>query len=236
MIPRAEFDRLLKSAGLPASGRNYGRFARYAGRLLEWNGRMNLTAITDGAEIAEKHFVDSLMPLRFYAVPAGAALLDVGSGAGFPGLPIRIVRPDLAVTFLDSLRKRLDFLRAVTRDLGLEADFVHARAEEAGRTPGRRERYAVVTARAVAPLPALAEYCLPFLEVGGVFLALKGTPDEEELSRGGKAAEALGGVVERTERYALPGGDWRTLLVIRKNRPTPDLYPRSAARIRKRPL
>ena len=167
MIPQPEFTALMSAIGLPQAAGQYGRFALYCRALQEWNQKINLTAITDDEGVAVKHFADSLLPLTMAELPQGASLVDVGSGAGFPGLPMALVRPDLRLTFLDSLQKRLTFLEGVTAALGVPAAFVHARAEEAGRDAARRERFDAATARAVANLGVLAEYCLPLVRVGG---------------------------------------------------------------------
>ena len=236
MIPQTEFTALMSAIGLPQAAGQYGRFALYCRELQEWNRKINLTAITDDEGVAVKHFADSLLPLTMAELPQGASLVDVGSGAGFPGLPMALVRPDLRLTFLDSLQKRLTFLEGVTAALGVPAAFVHARAEEAGRDTARREQFDAATARAVANLGVLAEYCLPLVRVGGQFLALKGAAGREELAAAGGAIARLGGRVEAVRDYTLPGGDARVLIVIRKEKPTPPQYPRTATLIKKKPL
>ena len=236
MISQAAFTRLMETISLPDAAGEYDRFALYCTELQEWNRRMNLTAITDDEGVAEKHFADSLLPLTMVALPAGASLVDVGSGAGFPGLPMALARPDLQVTFLDSLQKRLTFLAQLTQKLEVPARMLHARAEDAGQDPQYREQFDIATARAVANLNTLAEYCLPLVKVGGLFLALKGAAGEEELAAAAGAITRLGGRVEATHRYALPGGDARVLIVIRKETPTPSRYPRTAALMKKSPL
>ena len=179
MISNAAFVQLMQQIKLPSAAAEYDRFALYCTQLQEWNQRMNLTAITDDEGVAEKHFADSLLPLTMVQLPVGASLVDVGSGAGFPGLPRALARPDLRVTFLDSLQKRLTFLAQLTQMLGVPAAVLHARAEDAGQDKKYREQYDVATARAVANLNALAEYCLPLVKVGGLVLALKGAAGEE---------------------------------------------------------
>ena len=230
MIPKAEFDALLGEAGLEG---DYGKFSVYCGMLQDWNRRMNLTAITDDRGVAEKHFLDSLLPLTLWELPRGAALIDVGTGAGFPGVPMKLLRPDLRLTLLDSLQKRLNFLSALCGELGVQAELVHARAEDAGRDPGRRERYDIATSRAVAGMGVLAEYCLPLLRVGGVLLAMKGSGGREEAQEGEEAIALCGGRLREVKEYTLPGGDRRTLLVVEKERPTPKKYPRRAGQIKK---
>ena len=163
MISNAAFVQLMQQINLPAAAAEYDRFALYCTQLQEWNQRMNLTAITDDEGVAEKHFADSLLPLTMVQLPVGASLVDVGSGAGFPGLPMALARPDLRVTFLDSLQKRLTFLAQLTQMLEVPAATLHARAEDAGQDKAYRDRFDVATARAVANLNALAEYCLPLV-------------------------------------------------------------------------
>ena len=218
-------------------------FQIYASMLREKNKVMNLTAVDDDQGIAMKHFIDSLTLcsyIREEEEKAGGKtirLADVGTGAGFPGLPLKISMPELDVTLMDSLAKRLNFLGEVVERLGLEkVSLVHTRAEDGGRDKKYREKYDVVTARAVARLPVLAEYCLPFVKVGGVFLAMKGHA-EEEVQDAGKAIATLGGTIEKTDTFTLPGTDMeRTVVVIRKIRPTPPKYPRKAGTPAKEPL
>ena len=190
MIPKEAFEAMLAEAGLAGE---YQPFARYCQLLQEWNQRMNLTAITDDQGVAEKHFLDSLLPLTLWELPRGARLVDVGTGAGFPAVPIKLLRPDIQITLLDSLQKRLTFLEAVCSQLGIQAELLHARAEDAGRDPARRERYDVATSRAVAGMDLLAEYCLPLVRPGGVLLALKGSGGAAEARAGAAMVERCGG-------------------------------------------
>lgn len=228
---------------VPLSAEEIRSFQIYASMLREKNKVMNLTAVDDDQGIAMKHFIDSLTLcsyIREEEEKAGGKtirLADVGTGAGFPGLPLKISMPELDVTLMDSLAKRLNFLGEVVERLGLEkVSLVHTRAEDGGRDKKYREKYDVVTARAVARLPVLAEYCLPFVKVGGVFLAMKGHA-EEEVQDAGKAIATLGGTIEKTDTFTLPGTDMeRTVVVIRKIRPTPPKYPRKAGTPAKEPL
>ena len=222
--------------GLSLTGEQLDRFARYAALLLEWNNRMNLTAITDPTEIAVKHFADSLTLLAAVDLPTGARLLDVGTGAGFPALPVGIARGDLRLTLLDSLQKRLTFLDAACAALGLQAQTVHIRAEDAGRESALREQADAVCARAVARLAALCEYCLPLTRVGGRMIALKGPEWEEELREAARAVSLLGGGEPVAHPFTLPDGSRRTVLVIPKVAPTPAAYPRRGTKIAKNPL
>jgi len=206
--------------------------------MLAYNSHTNLTRITDPEDIVEKHYIDSILPLTLYNVPRGTSVLDVGSGAGFPGIPIKIFRPDLDVTLLDSAKKRTDYLKAAVREIGPAIGnslaVVTARSEELAHSPEHRGKYGLVISRAVANLPALCEYCLPFAKAGGVFLAMKGAESEAETAK--TALRLLGGEVEEIKGYALPRGDKRSLVVIRKTSETPPDYPRRRVNIAKNPL
>ena len=203
--------------------------------LLEKNQVMNLTAITDPDQVAALHFLDSLAVWQAGELE-GASLIDVGTGAGFPGLPLRIAHPDLRVTLLDSLGKRVTFLEEVCAALGLsDVACVHGRAEEFASA--RRERFDAAVSRAVADLRILSELCLPLVRVGGRFIAMKSTDCEGELTAAGGAVRTLGGRVERLLDYDIPGAGVRhRLVIIRKERPTPAKYPRRFAQIKKQPL
>ncbi len=169
------------------------RLQKYAELLVEWNKVMNLTAITDSAEILSKHFYDCLLMFKHFEIPKGAGLIDVGTGAGFPGMVLKAVRPDLNITLLDGLQKRLNFLNEVSNSLNLQVTLLHDRAEEAGRKKELREQFDFATARAVAKMQVLSEYCLPFVKVGGMFIALKGPTAAEELTASKNALKLLGG-------------------------------------------
>lgn len=222
--------------GITVTPRMAEQFQLYLELLTEWNQKMNLTALKEPEEIAEKHFLDSILVLKFLEIPQGAKLIDVGTGAGFPGVPLKILRPDLNLTLMDGLNKRLIFLEALLRALSVQANLVHLRAEEGGRKPEYRERFDVATARAVARLPVLCEYCLPFLKKGGVFAAMKGPEAEKELDSAERAVRLLGCETVSSTGYALPGGDGRSLVLIRRCGPTPFAYPRHGAKISKEPL
>lgn len=214
--------------------KKYELFEEYAKILLEWNGKINLTAIVDPSGITEKHFLDSVLPLEVLKIPLGGSIIDVGTGAGFPGIPMKILREDVKLTLLDSLNKRILFLKEVSEQLGLDANCVHARAEDGARNVSLRESFDMATARAVAGLPVLCEYCLPFVKVGGVFVALKGP--NEDTSTMNAAVKLLGGEVERIERYQLPCGDERVLVIVKKISQTPTKFPRNSAQIAKKSL
>ncbi len=228
------FKEIFLSEGFDLSEEQCRKLDAYAETLVEWNEKMNLTGITDPEGIAVKHFLDSLLPLRFLEIPKGASLVDVGTGAGFPGLPIKIYRHDIELTLLDSLNKRINFLREACKAAGEKAECVHARAEEGGRSPDCRERYDIAMARAVAAMPALAEYCLPFVKVGGTFAALKGP--NENYKDGENAVKLLGGQIADIKEYALPNGDKRVLIIVKKISATAKKYPRNGGQIVKKPL
>lgn len=225
---------------MAVDGEMYARYVRYAELLCEWNEKMNLTAITDAEGIALKHFYDSVYPFTLMPPAEGASLIDVGTGAGFPSVPLKIYRGDIKLTLLDSLNKRVNFLKAVSDELGLGAECIHGRAEEAGRfiKEGNplRERFDAASARAVASLGELCEFCLPFVKVGGRFYALKGKNGIEELAEAKNAINTLGGKVSAVKEYKLPNGDERVLAVIEKVKRTPDKYPRNAGQMKKKPL
>lgn len=243
VIP-GEWERLLAEGiaglGVEADAAAPARLSRYHQLLCEWNARMNLTGDTDFAVALCRHYLDSLAPLRLEGLFAhDARLIDVGSGAGFPGLPLAIARPDLRVTLLDALQKRVSFLSAVVEDLGLtNVRLVHARAEDGARAPEHRERYDLAVARAVAPLPVLCELLLPFVAVGGRMLCYKGPAAQEELEAGGRAARMLGGGALDALPVFVPGQpDWRHLVVTcRKAEKTVRQYPRKAGTPGRSPL
>ena len=228
--------REMEAEGFAPTENQLEKFDRYASMLVEWNEKINLTAITEPDEIVIKHFIDSLLLLRAFPLPESASLIDVGTGAGFPSVPVAIVRPDIRLTLMDSLNKRITFLKTLTEALDIPAHCVHARAEEVGGKEEFRERYDAACARAVAHLRELSEYCLPFVKVGGVFIALKGYEIEQELSEASFAIKTLGGKVESVNKFTLPGDNKRAIVVIRKSAPTPKKYPRPSGKIKKSPL
>ena len=204
--------------------------------LLEWNEKLNLTAITEPEEILEKHFLDSLTTLLACKFKDGGKVLDVGTGAGFPGVPIKIMRPDLQVTLLDGSNKRLNFLGELCSELGVECRRVHKRAEEAGLDKAMRENFDIVTARAVAQLRILCEYCLPLVKMKGYFIAMKGPGANEELFEARNALDILGGDKVDIKQVQLPNAGERNLIVVRKLSFTPKGYPRHGGTITKHPL
>lgn len=212
------------------------QFDLYAQLLVEWNEKINLTAITQPEAIVIRHFYDSLLPLTCVNLPKKGRLIDVGTGAGFPGIPIKLVREDVRLTLLDSLNKRVNFLQEVCTALSVEADCIHARAEEAGQDAALREQFDLATARAVSRLRELSEYCLPFVKAGGYFAALKGPDAEEELAEALPAIRLLGGEVEEVCPFSLPDGSSRNIIVIKKISQTPSKFPRPAAKMKKQPI
>ena len=209
----------------------------YNDMLIEYNRVMNLTALTEPREVALKHFCDSLMVLKYAELPGNADLIDIGTGAGFPGLVLKIARPDLNVYLLDSLQKRLSFLEEVCCKAQISGvRFIHSRAEDGGRKEELREKFDVAVSRAVAPLHTLCEYCLPYVKPGGVFLAMKGKEWEEEHSLAQNATELLGGTVEKTDSFILSDAGQRAIIRIRKTSSTPDRYPRTGKKIKNKPL
>lgn len=236
MIDTALFEKNAREYGLELSEEALARFDSYAELLVEWNEKINLTAITDPAGIADKHFLDSLLLLRAVDVKPGAQLADVGTGAGFPSVPVKIVRDDVDLTLIDSLNKRINFLNELSSELGIESRCVHARAEELARNSAYRESFDVVCARAVAKLPTLCEYCLPFVKVGGVFAALKGPDGRSEAKSAANAVKTLGGKIDDIRDFTLPDGDRRVIITVKKISQTPTKYPRQSGKISKNPL
>ena len=206
----------------------------YADMLCEWNEKINLTAITDPEGIAVKHFLDSMMIFKYVDIPTGASVIDVGTGAGFPGVVMKIVRPDIKLTLLDSLAKRINFLNELCCALGIEVTTVHSRAEDVPQ--GLRESFDVATARAVANMRVLSEYCMPYVKVGGSFVALKGSAAEQELSESGNAIKLLGGEITSFKAFTLGDAGDRGVICVKKSSQTPTKYPRNPAKISKQPL
>ena len=204
--------------------------------LIDWNEKINLTRITDPEEVAVKHFADSLTLLKYYDIPKNAKVIDVGTGAGFPGIPLKIVRPDINLTLLDSLNKRLVFLNEVCCIIGMFADIVHLRAEDGGRNLLYREKFDVAVSRAVARLNTLSEYCLPYVKVGGSFISMKGPDISEELSEATYAVKVLGGKIKTVSEFELDGAGERTIVQIEKIKPTPIFYPRLSSKIKSKAL
>ena len=239
---RLNHQELLKQSceqmGIPLSQEQIQQFMAYKDCLLEWNEKMNLTAITEEKEIIQKHFVDCISIATASMPKENASVIDVGTGAGFPGVPLKIVFPSLKVTLLDSLQKRISFLEEVVNRLQLQGvNCIHSRAEDGGQNVLYREQFDYCMSRAVASLPVLLEYCLPFVKEGGYFISMKGPGVQEELKDSQKALEILGGRVERIQEVAIPYTDLKhTIVVIKKIGQTPKQYPRKAGKIIKNPI
>lgn len=212
------------------------QFYKYMNLLLEWNEKINLTAITDPNEVILKHFIDSLTINKY--IKENSTLADVGTGAGFPGIPLKILRPDLKITLVDSLNKRINFLNEVINKLNLvNIETVHSRIEDFGKDKKYRESFDFVTARAVANLAVLSEYLLPIAKVGGQCVCMKGSSVEEELSNGKNAIKVLGGNIKNIDEFVLPDSDMsRNVIIIDKIKNTPNKYPRKAGIPVKEPL
>ena len=250
----SRFERSLSDMGITLEGEAYDRFMQYYELLTEWNKVMNLTAITEYDEVVTKHFVDSLSIVKAgdfrVSVPealngsevsvakSSLKVIDIGTGAGFPGIPLKIAFPELEITLLDSLNKRIGFLNTVIEELGLKGiEALHGRAEDYAKKGQLRESFDLCVSRAVANLSTLSEYCLPYVKVGGKFIAYKAEKTSEEISAAEKAVSELGGRIEKCEEFTLPGTDlYRTLVVIEKIKATPGKYPRKAGTPSKEPL
>ena len=212
------------------------QFKKYMYLLLEWNEKINLTAITEEDEIILKHFVDSMTVLKY--IENGDSIVDVGTGAGFPGIPVSIAKDNVKVTLVDSLNKRINFLEEVISGINLKnIKAIHSRAEDFGQNKEYRERYDISVSRAVANLSVLVEYLLPLVKVGGKCICMKGQEVEEEITNAKFAIKELGGKIEKVDEFCLPGTDIkRNIIVIRKEKETPKKYPRKSGTPSKQPL
>lgn len=217
------------------SDKQVEQFAKYSRLLVEWNEKMNLTALTAPEDISVKHFLDSILPLYHIDFGGCTSVADIGTGAGFPGIPIKIMLPDIKLTLVDSLNKRVGFLNTVCNEIGLEdTECIHARAEDLGKKADYREKFDAVLSRAVANMKVLCEYCLPFVKVGGMFVALKAENSGAELDEARAMIGTLGGRVEKVISVPLPMSDMkRDLIVVRKMTETPAKFPRRADKIKK---
>ena len=237
MTPQ-EFYHLLAQQGIELNDRQKDQFERYFELLVEWNEKINLTAITEKNEVYLKHFYDSIAPvLQGLIGNQELKLLDIGAGAGFPSLPMKIIYPQLDVTIIDSLNKRINFLKLLAEELKLDkVHFYHGRAEDLAQDKAFRAQFDLVTARAVARMQVLSELTIPYLKVGGKLLALKASNAPEELEEAKNALNLLFSKVQDNLSYALPNGDPRFITVVEKKKETPNKYPRKAGMPNKRPL
>ncbi len=228
----------LSELGVSLDDNQISRFIRYYEMLVEWNQVMNLTAITEYDDVMKKHFIDSISLIKAYDVKSQVKVIDVGTGAGFPGLALKIAYPSLQVTLLDSLNKRIQFLDAVINELQLSGvDTIHGRAEDYAKPAKIREKYDLCVSRAVANLSTLSEYCLPFVKEGGYFISYKSEKITEEVQKAESAIKILGGKIENQVEFYLPDSDiYRNLFVIKKIKKTPVKYPRKAGLPSKEPL
>ncbi len=229
---------LAENFGLSLSDDQIQAFEKYKESINEWNKVTDITTITDDKDIYTKHFMDSLTVFRLLKAPLNASVVDIGSGAGFPGIPMKIYDKTVRLTMLDSLNKRVEFLKEITDQLSLsDTEAIHGRAEDIFRKEEFRESFDYAVSRALAPLPTLLEYCLPAVKPGGFFIAMKGPGFEEELKISENALKVLGGQIEKVDSFLL-GEDKqeRTLLLIKKVSETPTKYPRGLAKPRKKPL
>lgn len=227
----------IKDYKITLTENQYEQFQKYFELLVEWNEKMNLTAITDESGVALKHFADSLSLLNFVDIPQNSTLADVGTGAGFPGVVLKIARPDIKLTLIDSLNKRLVFLGEVCAQLGIEAELIHSRAEDGARDEKLRESFDFAVSRAVARMNVLSEYCLPYVKVGGAFCAMKGAQANEEFKESLNAINTLGGKLEKKYFFELPeNGGERAIAVVRKVKNTPQKYPRQSGKIKAKAL
>ena len=234
----AEFYQYLAEQGFTLSDLQKNQFERYFELLIEWNKKINLTAITEKEEVYLKHFYDSLAPvLQGHIKNEPVRLLDIGAGAGFPSLPMKILCPELEVTIIDSLNKRINFLTLLAGELGLDrVHFYHGRAEDFGQDKTFRATFDIVTARAVARMQVLSELTIPFLTIGGRLIALKAAAADEELAGAKNALALLFAKVVLIYNYQLPNGDGRNLTIIEKKKESPNKYPRKAGLPNKKPL
>ena len=233
-----QFRKDIEALGIDLTEKQIQQFISYYEKLVEWNEMMNLTAITEYDEVMKKHFIDSMTLIKAFDVNQSASVIDVGTGAGFPGLVLKIAFPNLKITLLDSLNKRIQFLNEVIGNLGLDGvETIHGRAEDFAKPGKLREKEDVCVSRAVANLSTLSEYCLPFVKEKGLFISYKSEKVQEEMVKADKAISILGGKIEKQVEFTLPDSDiYRNLFIIRKVKKTPAKYPRKAGLPSKEPL
>ncbi len=238
MYDTVQFENDLKALNISLSEIQIKQFLTYYEMLIEWNEVMNLTAITEYEEVMKKHFIDSISLIKAFDVGKESSVIDVGCGAGFPGLALKIAYPNMKVTLLDSLNKRIQFLNAVIEKLNLDGiTTIHGRAEDFAKDGKLRECFDLSVSRAVANLATLSEYCLPFVKVGGYFIPYKSEKVSDEIEEAKRALSVLGGNLVEQVEFMLPETDYyRNLLVIKKNKATPKKYPRKAGLPSKEPI
>lgn len=231
-------DESCKKININLTEKQINQFIEYKNMLIEWNEKFNLTAITDEKEIILKHFIDCLAISVGADLSGSKKIIDVGTGAGFPGVPVKIAFPETKITLLDSLNKRITFLEELAKIIGLEnIECIHARAEDGGTDKALREKFDLCISRAVANLSVLCEYCLPFVKVGGSFISMKGPDISEELNSAKKAISILGGEIAEVKTVNIPETDiMHSLVIIKKVIPTPTKYPRKAGKAKKEPI
>ncbi len=227
-----------KQLNIPYSLEVENKFIKYRDLLKEWNQKINITSIEDDEEIYVKHFLDSILLMSVEGMSGSKSIIDVGTGGGFPGYPLKVVNDGYKVTLLDSLRKRIDFLDEVAKELELkDVELIHGRAEDFGQNKNYREKFDICVSRAVAPLNVLSEYCIPFVKVGGYFAAYKSENISPEISDSENAIKKLGGKIKEVKEISLPGTDIvRKIIVIEKCGSTDSKYPRRAGKPSKEPL
>lgn len=233
-----QFHKDLEQLGIVLSEKQMEQFLHYYELLIEWNEKINLTAITEYEDVMKKHFIDSLSLIKAYDLNKEIKVIDVGTGAGFPGLALKIAFPNLRVTLLDSLNKRIVYLNEVINQLGLkDIETIHGRAEDFATKSDHREKYDLCVSRAVANLTTLSEYCLPYVNLNGYFISYKSEKTEEEIKQAKRAISMLGGKIEKQVEFILPSSDiYRNLIMIQKLDSTPKKYPRKAGLPSKEPL
>lgn len=233
----SEFKKGLEELNISLDNHQINHFLDYYKLLIEWNKLMNLTSITDFKEVITKHFIDSLSLVKVFR-PNNEKILDLGTGAGFPGIPLKIAFPNTKIVLMDSLNKRINFLNEIIDKLEInDVVAIHGRAEDFGKDQSYREKFDLCTSRAVARLSVLSEYCIPFVKVGGCFVSYKSDQISDELNEAKRAIDILGGKILKTEEFDLPGTDiGRSLVLIEKTKNTPKKYPRTAGKPTKEPL
>jgi 16S rRNA (guanine527-N7)-methyltransferase len=236
MLNKDLFYKTIEKFDISVDDEAFKRLDKYAEMLIETNKSFNLTAIKEPDDVTVKHFADCLAIFKYVDIPENAKIIDVGTGAGFPGLVLKLFRPDIQMTFLDSTKKKLGFIENVLNECGVSGEILHMRAEEAAQLSKYRENFDFATARAVAALPVLSEYCLPFVKVGGTFISMKSAESNEEISEGKKAISILGGNIQENIVFDLVENMPRRIIKIKKNSQTPTKYPRPSAQISKKPI